>query len=1065
VPGSAKRTGSCRLAPRPPGHAQVTARGRYGKTWTRQHGSGNRGLTVQIKQSISNPFTARWRLRVAFVMRGRFHRAINHTNRTLVMKTPHTPSLRPSRYPLLSLPLLAGLLTAQAQFSPPPVTVPAAEQPPGPWPRMVSAANVDVNTGPGSVLGGAGQDNLRVQIPNSGPYAWTEARHNEGDIALLISPRDPVASQPADAFVNNYIATTGPATHGWRVNKFLGLSLTSVRVNGRDNGDTAPGGGPVGTVYGVAYLNADFGQGWSYTMTTGTYANGGDGAQDLQMGLLGMANAPGSSDGEGSFSCGVAFFPYSQGWIGAHVLGTAASIMWDGSASFDANAYSPALHPSSVMWQQNPNTFGFDRGHARIVLPMGDPSRGLLFGSSTEGDNQARIFAAYPNNGGWDITLRDGQNLDATGETLANVEKIAFMFLYVPTNAMNFVGGHIAGATGARIVSGGDYTLTRTGAGNYELTLPGKTGSDGVLLLTTAGAQTGSVTPNLGDRAVLSYEYSGGKFVIQSREVLAGGNPFGLAYNQRDTDFVFLWVDFKDPVAPRYPSGPTPTVPGSELPPGAFPNQSASGANVDVNTVAGSVLGGAGQDNLWVQIPNSGPYAWTESRHNEGDIALLISPRDPVASQPADAFVNNYIATTGPATHGWRVNKFLGLSLASVRVNGRDNGDTAPGGGAVGTVYGVAYLNADFGQGWSYTMTTGTYANGGDGAQDLQMGLLGMANAPGSSDGEGSFSCGVAFFPYAQGWIGAHVLGTAASVGFDGSATLDAAARSPLLYSNAVAWVQNPNTFGYDHGHARVVMRAPDYKPETALLFGSSTEGDNQARIFAAYPNNGGWDITLRDGQNLDATGQTLANIDKMAFMFLAIPTNTPGLVGGHINGATGAKIISAGDYTLTRTAAGNYELTIPGKTGADGMLLLTVAGAMAGSAIPNLGDRAVLSYEYTGGKFVIQAREVIAGGNAFGLAYNQRDTDFVFAWLDFRAPLHPVGAPGQSVALTIERSGGNVMVSWPLTVFNDVLESSPVLSPASWTPVTVTPATAADRKSVSLPASGGSQYFRLKRM
>ena len=61
------------------------------------------------------------------------------------------------------------------------------------------------------------------------------------------------------------------------------------------------------------------------------------------------------------------------------------------------------------------------------------------------------------------------------------------------------------------------------------------------------------------------------------------------------------------------------------------------------------------------------------------------------------------------------------------------------------------------------------------------------------------------------------------------------------------------------------------------------------ARIFGAYPNSGGWDITLRNGEDVDATGQTLAPIEKMAFMFLCVPTNTPGLIGGHINGATGA--------------------------------------------------------------------------------------------------------------------------------------------------------------------------------
>jgi hypothetical protein len=510
-------------------------------------------------------------------------------------------------------------------------------------------------------------------------------------------------------------------------------------------------------------------------------------------------------------------------------------------------------------------------------------------------------------------------------------------------------------------------------------------------------------------------------------------------------------------------SPPVLTVPGGEQPPGPWP-RTVSGANVDVNTVAGSVLGGSGSDNLRVQIPNSGPYVWTESRHNEGDIALLISPNDPVASQPPNSFVNNYAPNSGAATHGWRINKFLGLSLASVRVNGRDNGDTAPGGGpAVGTIYGIAYFNADFGQGWSYRMTDGVYANGGDGAQDLQMGLLGMANAPGSSDGEGSFSCAAAFFPYAQGWIGAHVLGSFASVGPNGEATFDAPAYSPILHPSAVNWVLNPNTSGYDHGHARVVLPMGD--PDHGLLFGSSTEGDNQARIFGAYPNNGGWDITIRDGQDLDATGQTLAPVDKMAFVFLCLPTNTPGLIGGHINGATGGKIISAGNFTLTRTGPGNYELTIPGKTGTSGALLLTIAGAMAGSANPNLADRTVASYEYTGGKFVIQTREVISGGNPFGLAYNQRDSDFVFAWVDFTQPLATPNAPSGRPALSISKAGANVTLSWPNSDIGYELQSTATLTPAAWSTVSQTPALNVlnNTKSVTLPIAG-SAFFRLKR-
>src|SRR5207247_7551457 len=122
-------------------------------------------------------------------------------------------------------------------------------------------------------------------------------------------------------------------------------ALATVRVNGRDNGDTTDSGFPVGTFYGITYFNADFGQGQSYKMLDGSYSPGGDGAQDLQMGMAGMANisSPHTSDGEASFSVGAAFFPFVQKWIGAHVLGSAASIGPNGEASFDSDAYSPIL--------------------------------------------------------------------------------------------------------------------------------------------------------------------------------------------------------------------------------------------------------------------------------------------------------------------------------------------------------------------------------------------------------------------------------------------------------------------------------------------------------------------------------------------------------------------------------------------------------------------------------------------------------------------------------------------------------------------------------------------------
>ena len=137
----------------------------------------------------------------------------------------------------------------------------------------------------------------------------------------------------------------------------------------------------------------------------------------------------------------------------------------------------------------------------------------------------------------------------------------------------------------------------------------------------------------------------------------------------------------------------------------------------------------------------------------------------------------------------------------------------------------------------------------------------------------------------------------------------------------------------------------------------------------------------------------------------------------------------------------------------------------MAGSAIPNLADRTVLSYEYTGGKFVIQSREALSGGNPFGLAYNQRDTDFVFAWVDFASPLATANVPSGSPSLTITASGGNITLTWRNSDIWYGLESTSSLSPASWSPVSGTPTldVNSNTKSLALPVSG-TRFFRLKR-
>jgi hypothetical protein len=109
--------------------------------------------------------------------------------------------------------------------------------------------------------------------------------------------------------------------------------------------------------------------------------------------------------------------------------------------------------------------------------------------------------------------------------------------------------------------------------------------------------------------------------------------------------------------------------------------------------------------------------------------------------------------------------------------------------------------------------------------------------------------------------------------------------------------------------------------------------------------------------------------------------------------------------FDITRTGAGQYSLSIngpgPTKRGEnDGMLLLSVAGALPNS--DTLPDRKFMSYDYDAGSgnFIIQARELTATNdpanseNQFGDVLSLRDVDFYFAWVSFTNPLQ-LGIPG----------------------------------------------------------------------
>ncbi len=437
-------------------------------------------------------------------------------------------------------------------------------------------------------------------------------------------------------------------------------------------------------------------------------------------------------------------------------------------------------------------------------------------------------------------------------------------------------------------------------------------------------------------------------------------------------------------------------IPGFDAP-GEFPT-TVTASNINIRPNSGAELDGFGEDDLSLSFPSAGPIAWTSSRANSGDIALSIGPADPSDSRyffPA-GFVDNYQAMNGNSnpidpnsadneltTLAWRVSNQTGALLATTRHNGVDDGYVKFDFTDVGTIRGVSYFNSGFAQGWGFQMANGEFANSGPGSSDLQMGHFG--------DGDGAheavFNVATAYFPYEQGWKGAWVNGAA-----DGESTF--AAGSSAVTESEVTWT---------NGLADVQLTNVDSATD-GMLFVAPSNSSSTTRIASAFPNQaGGWTTTIRLEDDDDTTGQTYQNGGD-DFQFLYVPYDTPNLIGGYIDGATGTSINSAGDtqFDLTRTATGDYSLSVfeadgVTKKGEDaGMLILSVADTVEGDA--TIGSRAAMSYEYDNesGDFIVQSRELIdiLGSmpfDNFGNEFAGTDSDFYFAWVDFENPLGPV--------------------------------------------------------------------------
>ena len=201
----------------------------------------------------------------------------------------------------------------------------------------------------------------------------------------------------------------------------------------------------------------------------------------------------------------------------------------------------------------------------------------------------------------------------------------------------------------------------------------------------------------------------------------------------------------------------------------------------------------------------------------------------------------------------------------------------------------------------------------------------------------------VAWFPYADGWIGGHAVNSV-----NGGVLTSLVGSAGLTLSTAAA---GPNVL-YDPGATgqyELHLDGINSQSDGILLVSGGKNEDNLAYSLANA--DGTWSIFVRDNGN----GSAL-EADSLAFAY--IPTTSvvtganPGVHAmGRLNGNL-TRDISAGDYAVIRTATGKYRLLAPGIDPAQSTLLLSpeYAGIVADN---------ILLYEPTSSGWNIEMRDL----------------------------------------------------------------------------------------------------------
>ena len=311
----------------------------------------------------------------------------------------------------------------------------------------------------------------------------------------------------------------------------------------------------------------------------------------------------------------------------------------------------------------------------------------------------------------------------------------------------------------------------------------------------------------------------------------------------------------------------------------------------------------------WAQY--TGGYEWGDKTS-----ATVTVPQSTANFTMPDWNTGDYY----PAVDNHRLDLNVGIVLATVRNNGRDNGDG----------FGIRYGTVE---------TTSNSTTWGSNAF--------LATNPAGNDNntgdELNINLAAAWFPFAGGWTGANLNG----------ATIRASSTDVTTTN-----LTNPSA-----GVWNLTLPSTDTRT-SGLIFANGGNNSNNFAAAGATADGARFDIQLHDNAS--------SGLENGPLGFLYMPYDTENVVMGRVSG-TGGLYNKSGDFSVTRDGVGTFRLSITGQNPTTGMLLLT------SDATSDAADN-IISYEADGSDFVIQCRDINSGepatlqdvGNtpAFGFAF-----------------------------------------------------------------------------------------------